>query len=151
MFEVRYLIQPLHPAVPYLYLVRYMRAVSIYRALLFLRVGWLLVEWFFGWDARRHMSFTLLHPHASLFAHAAAEFTLLVILAGLWYFRRWARLLFVLALVLSVIDSAFWPYRGLSLSASFAIAISWCVVMLNGAIVAMSFLPPVRDVFETRT
>jgi hypothetical protein len=128
-----------------------MRAISVYRALLFLRVGWLLVEWYFGWDARRHMSFALLHPHASLFAHAAAEFILLIILAGLWYFGRWARLLFVLALVLSVVDSAFWPYRGLSLSPSYAIAISWCVVMLNGAIVAMSFLPPVRDVFETRT
>ena len=128
-----------------------MRAIPIYRVLLFLRVGWLLVEWFFGWDARRHVSFTLLHSHASLFVHAAAEFTLLIILAGLWYFGRWARLLFVLALVLSVIDTIFWPYRGLSLTPSFAIAISWCVVMLNGAIVAMSFLPPVRDVFETRT
>ena len=128
-----------------------MRAISIYRALLFLRVGWLLVEWFFGWDARRHVSFTLLHPHASLFVYAAAEFALLVILAGLWYFYRWARLLFVLALVFSVVDGIFWPYRGLSLTPSFAIAMSWCVVMLNGAIVAMSFLSPVRDVFETRT
>ena len=127
-----------------------MSAIPIYRALLSLRVGWLLVEWFFGWDARRHMSFTLLHPHASLFAHAALEFALLVILAGLWYFRRWARLLFVLALVLSVVDSAFWPYRGLSLTPSIAIAMSWCVVMLNGAIVTMSFLPPVRDVFATQ-
>ena len=96
------------------------------------------------------MSFTLLHPHASVFAHAAAEFALLVILAGLWYFRRWARLLFVLALVVSVVDSVFWPYRGISLTPSFAIAISWCVVILNGAIVAISFLRPVRDVFETR-
>ena len=128
-----------------------MRAVSIYRALLLVRVGWLLVEWFFGWDARRHVSFTLLHPYASLFAHAAAEFTLLVILAGLWFFRRWARLIFVLALALSVVDSAFWPYRGISLSPSFAVAMSWFVVMLNGAIVAMSFLPPIRDVFATQT
>jgi len=128
-----------------------MRAISIYRALLLARVGWLLVEWFFGWDARRHVSFTLLHPQASLFAHAAAEFVLLVVLACLWYFVRWARLLFVLALVFSVVDSIFWPYRGLSLTPLFAIAISWCVAMLNGAIVAMSFLPPVRDVFETRT
>src|SRR6516162_6310351 len=127
-----------------------MSAVLIYRALLLVRVGWLLVEWFFGWDARRHVSFTLLHPHASLFAHAAAEFALLVILAGLWFFRRWARLIFVLALALSVIDSAFWPYRGISLAPSFAMAISWCVVMLNGAIVAMSFLPPIRDVFATQ-
>src|SRR5262249_24544175 len=128
-----------------------MSAVSIYRVLLLVRAGWLFLEWFFGWDARRHVSFTLLHPYASLFAHADAEFTLLVILAGLWFFRRWARLIFVLALALSVVDSAFWPYQGLSLSPPFAIAISWCVVMLNGFIVAMSFLPPVRDVFATHT
>ena len=64
-------------------------------------------------------SFTLLHPHASLFAHAVTEFVLLVVLAGLWYFGRWARLLFVLALVFSVVDSIFWPYRGLSLTPSF--------------------------------
>ena len=124
-----------------------MRAVSIYRVLLLARVGWLLLEWFLGWDARRHVNFTLLHPYASLFAHAAAEFTLFVVLAGLWFFRRWARLIFVFALALSVVDSAFWPYRGLSLSPSFALVMSWCVVVLNGAIVAMSFLPPVRDVF----
>ena len=124
-----------------------MSAVSIYRVLLLVRAGWLLIEWFFGWDARRHVSFTFLHPYASLFAHAAAEFILLVILTGLWFFRRWARLLFVLALALSIIDSAFWPYHGLSLSPSFVLAITWCVVMLNGAIVAMCFRPPVRDVF----
>ena len=128
-----------------------MRAVSIYRVLLLVRVGWLLVEWFFGWDARRHVSFTLLHPYASLFAHAVAEFTLFVILAGLWYFRRVARFLFVLALAVSVVYSAFWPYHGLSLPPSFVHAISWCVVMLNCAIVAMCFLPPVRDVFAPQT
>jgi hypothetical protein len=65
-----------------------MRAISIYRVLLLVRVGWLLVEWFFGWDARRHVnSFTLLNPYAALFAHAAGEFTLLVILLGLWFCR----------------------------------------------------------------
>jgi hypothetical protein len=129
-----------------------MRAVAIYRALLLVRVGWLLVEWFFGWDARRHMnSFTLLYPHATLFAHAAAEFTLFVVLAGLWFFRSWARWLFVLALALSIVDSVFWPYHNLSLPPSIVLAIGWCVVMLNGAIVAMSLLPPVRDVFATQT
>lgn len=124
-----------------------MSAVSIYRILLLVRVGWLLVEWFFGWDARRHVSFTLLHPYASLFAHAAAEFALLVILTGLWFFRGWARLLFALAFALSVVDGAFWPYHVLALPPSFVLAITWCVVMLNGAIVAMCFRPPVRDVF----
>jgi len=128
-----------------------MSAVSIYRVLLLARVGWLLLEWFLGWDARRHVNFTLLHPYASLFAHAAAEFTLFVVLAGLWFFRRWGRLIFVFALALSVVDSTFWPYRGLSLSPSFALAMSWCVVLLNAAIATMSFLPPVRDVFATQT
>src|SRR6516165_1594460 len=105
-----------------------MRAVSIYRALLLVRVGWLLVEWFFGWDARRHVnSFTLLHPYAGHFAHVAAEFTLLVVLAGLWFFRRWARWIFVLALAVSVVDSAFWPYRGVSLLPPFALVVGWCV------------------------
>jgi hypothetical protein len=127
-----------------------MSAVLIYRGLLLVRVGWLLLEWFFGWDSRRHVSFTLLHPYASLFAHAAAEFALFVILAGLWFFRRRARSIFVLAFALSVVNSAFWPYHGLSLPPSFVLAIGWCVVMLNGAIVAMSFLPPVRDVFATQ-
>ena len=128
-----------------------MRAISIYRALLLVRTGWLLLEWFFGWDARRHVTwFTLLHPYASPVAHAAAEIALLVILASLWFFRRWARLIFVLALALSVVDSAFWPYRGLPLAPSFALAMSWFVVMVNGAIVAISFLPPVRDVFATQ-
>jgi len=128
-----------------------MSGVSIYRFLLLVRVGWLLVEWFFGWDARRHVnSFTLLHPYVTLFAHAAAEFTLFVVLAGLWFFRRWARSIFVLALAVSVIDSVFWPYR-LALPPSLVLAIGWCVVMLNGAIVAMSFLPPVRNVFATET
>lgn len=128
-----------------------MSSVSIYRFLLLARVGWLLVEWFFGWDARRHVSsFTLLHPYITLFAHAAAEFALFVVLAGLWFFRPWARLIFVVALAFSVIDSAFWPYH-LSLPPSFVLAIGWCVVMLNGAIVAMSFLPPVRDLFATQT
>jgi hypothetical protein len=133
-------------------LVKPMYAVSIYRALLLVRVGWLFLEWFFGWDARRHVnSFTLLHPYAALSAHAAAEFTLLVILIGLWFFRRWARLIFVFALAVSVVDSAFWPYHGLPLPPLFIPVIGWCVVILNGAIVAMSFLPPVRDVFATQT
>ena len=111
----------------------------------------MLVEWFLGWDARRHMgSFTLLHPYAAHFAHVVAEFALFVILAGLWFFRRSARLIFALALVLSVVDALFWPYR-LSLPPSLVLAIGWGVVMLNCAIVAMSFLPPVKDLFETQT
>jgi hypothetical protein len=129
-----------------------MRAISIYRALLLVRAGWLVLEWSSGWDSRRHVnSFTLLHPHAASFANTAVECTLLLILVGLWFFRGWARLIFFFILAFSVVDGVFWPYRGLSVPSSFALTITWCVVALNGAIVAMSFLPPVRDVFATQT
>src|SRR6266487_6176054 len=100
-----------------------MSAVSVYRAVLLLRGGWLLMESFFWWW-RTHGgvdvdSFALLHPYAFLSAQALGIATVLIILAGLWFFRRWARLLFVLILI--------------------------------GVIVAMSFLPPVRDMFAIQT
>lgn len=129
-----------------------MGTASVYRALLAVRGGWLLLEWLFGWgsSARAH-SFTLLHPYASLFVHAVAVALSLGLLAGLWFFRRWARLLFVALLVMAVVYSAFRPYQPLSLPPPFVVAISWCMVMLNGVIVAMSFLAPVRDLFATET
>jgi hypothetical protein len=127
-----------------------MGAVSIYRALLLLRGCWLLVVWFFGWEAHstRVNSFALLHPYAVLFADALAVASWLVILAGLWFFRRWARLIFVLLLLAGIIYSALGPHHHFrSAPPSFVFTVSSFVVMLNGAVVAMSFLPPVRDSF----
>ena len=75
--------------------VRPMGAVSIYRTLLLLRGCWLLLEWLFGWGAHARVNLlALLHPYAVLFADAAAVASWLVILGGLWFFRRWARLIF---------------------------------------------------------
>ena len=72
-------------------------AVSIYRILLLLRGCWLLLEWLFAWGPHARInSVALLHPYAALFADAAAVASWLVILGGLWFFRRWARLIFVL-------------------------------------------------------
>jgi hypothetical protein len=98
-------------------------------------------------DARRQVSFTLLHPYASFFAHAAAEFTL-----GRYYcrsvvFSSLGAFVYLFWPSLSVVNSAFWPYHGLLLPPSFVLAIGWCDVMVNGAIAAMSSLPPIRDVF----
>src|SRR5947207_13469301 len=70
-------------------------AVSIYRTLLFLRGCWLLLEWLFAWGPHARInSVALLHPYAALFADAAAVASWLVSLGGLWFFRRWARLIF---------------------------------------------------------
>ena len=127
-----------------------MGAVSIYRALLFLRGCWLLAEWVFGWESHtaRFNSFALLHPYASLFSEALATTSLLVILAGLWFFLRWARLIFVLLLAAGIIYSAFGPHHHFtSAPPSFVFTVKSFVLMLNGAVVAMSFLSPVRDLF----
>ncbi len=124
-------------------------AVSIYRTLLLLRGCWLLLEWLFAWGPHARInSVALLHPYAALFADAAAVASWLVILGGLWFFRRWARLIFVLVLAAGVVYSALGPHNHYrSTSPSFVFSISLFVLMLDGAVVAMSFLPPVRDSF----
>jgi len=126
-----------------------MSAVLIYRALLLLRGCWLLLEWLFGWGPHARVnSFASLHPYAALFADAAAVASWLVILGGLWFFRRWARLIFVLVLAVSVVYRALGPHHHYrSAPPSFVFSISLFIVMLDGAVVAMSFLPPVRDTF----
>jgi hypothetical protein len=126
-----------------------MSAVLIYRALLLLRGCWLLLEWLFGWGPHARVnSFASLHPYAALFPDAVAVASWLVILGGLWFFRRWARLIFVLVLAVSVVYRALGPHHHYrSAPPSFVFSISLFIVMLDGAVVAMSFLPPVRDTF----
>jgi hypothetical protein len=66
-----------------------MSAMLIYRALPFLRGCWLLLEWLFGWGPHARVnSFASLHPYAAVFADAVAVASWLVILGGLWFFRR---------------------------------------------------------------
>jgi hypothetical protein len=103
----------------------------------------------FGWGPHARVnSFASLHPYAALFADAVAVASWFVILEGLWFFRRLARLIFVLVLAVSVVYSALGPrdhYR--SAPPSFVFSNSLFIVMLDGAVVAISFLPPVRDTF----
>jgi hypothetical protein len=128
-----------------------MYAIWMYRALLILRGGWAVIEWFFGWGPQRVDTFNLLHPLAYLVAHAVAVAFLLVILTGLWFFCRWARLLFVLLLALAVFTAPFRVHHVISAPSPPFATISLLMLVLTGAIVAMSFLPPVRDMFATQT
>jgi hypothetical protein len=125
-----------------------MSALWIYRALLLIRGSWPILEWFFPWasSARMH-EISLLHPYLVLFAQAIGIAFWLVVFAGLWFFRRWARLLFTVLLGIAVVYSVFRPYHPAVVPPEAVITIAWFMVMLNGAIVAMSFLPPVRDCF----
>jgi hypothetical protein len=123
-------------------------ATLIYRVLIAIRGCWLVVEWFFGWGAHSRVdSLTLLHPYASLVVHAVAVALSLVILTGMWFFQRWARLIFVLLVALALVTSPFRAHYSFSTPPSYAQAIVIFMLLLTGAIVAMSFLPPVRNCF----
>ncbi len=125
-----------------------MSATLIYRILIAIRGCWLVLEWFFGWGAHSHVnSLTLLHPYVSLIAGGIAVLVWLVILVGMWFFQRWARLIFVLLIVVALVTSPFRAHYSFSSPPSFVLAIGVFVLLLTGAIVAMSFLPPVRDHF----
>jgi hypothetical protein len=131
-----------------------MSAVWIFRAIVVVRGCWWVLEWLFDWlSSGRDEAFSSLHPYVNLFAHATGTAVFLAILAGLWFFRRLARLLFVLLLGLALVYGAVNPHRAMSpsLLPSFVPAILWFMDMLNGVIVAMSFLPPVRDMFAEQT
>jgi len=122
-------------------------ATLIYRILITIRGCWLVLEWFFGWGARSNVS--LLHPYVSLISSSVAVALWLVILAGMWFFQRWARLIFVVLLAVALVTSPFLAHHYYSFSSppSFVLATGVFMLLLTGAIVAMSFLPPVRDCF----
>jgi hypothetical protein len=126
-----------------------MRAVLIYHILIALRGCWLLVEWLFGWGVFSQVTtFSLTHPYATLIAQGIGVAFWLAILSGMLLFQRWARLIFVVLLVAGFIASLFLTQRySLSSPPSFVVPVSVLMLLLTGAIVAMSFLPPVRDCF----
>jgi hypothetical protein len=127
-----------------------MSAIWIFRAALFTRGCWSVLEWLFGWGSyRRVAAATSLHQYVEPFAGVTAVAVLLALLGGLWFFHRWARVLFVLLLGLALVYCVIQPWHSMlpPLPSSFVLAITGFMVMLNGVIVAMSFLPPVRDRF----
>ena len=126
-----------------------MRAVLTYQILIVLRGCWLLVEWLFGWGGFSHVTtFSLTHPYGTLIAQGVVVGFWLAILSGMLAFQRWARLIFVVLLVAGFIASLFLVQRySLSSPPSFVVPVSVLILLLTGAIVAMSFLPPVRDCF----
>jgi hypothetical protein len=132
-----------------------MSAVWIFRTAVLVRACWWVLGWLFGWVSHRRVdAFSSLHPYVELFAQATAIAVLLAIHAGLWFFSRWARLLFVLILGLGLVYGAFqshYSFSSWSTPPSFVLAIWAFMGMLNGVIVAMSFLPPVRDRFANST
>lgn len=130
---------------------RLMSATAVYRLLIAIRIGWTFVEWLFSWGPYSHVTLlTLLHPYASLIPECIAVALWLVILAGLWFFQRWARTTFVLLIVLALLTLPFRVQRySFSPPPSFVPVVAIFMLFLTVAIIAMSFLPPVRECFAT--
>jgi hypothetical protein len=123
-----------------------MTAILVYRTVLLVRGCWLLGDlvWYFGWG--RFGTSDLIHPYASLFVNTLVAGFLLIALIGLWCFRRWARWTFVLLLAPAIADLAVrQPHTVVPNTVGHVMRLF--VLILNGTIVAMSFLPPVRDIF----
>jgi hypothetical protein len=127
-----------------------MSARSVYRTLVAIRGCWVLAEWLFGWGAYSYVTtFKWSYPYANLVSEAVAVAFGLAILWGMWFFQRWARWTLVIILAAGLLTSPFRVHRySLSSPPSFIAPISILMLLLTGAIIAMSFLPPVRGAFE---
>jgi hypothetical protein len=70
-------------------------------------------------------------------------------LVGLWFYHKWARVLFIVILILPSLGDLVLPHRShLHFHLPFFFGeMSFWVHGFYGALVAMMFLPPVRDMF----
>ena len=129
-----------------------MTATRIYRTLIAIRGCWIFAEWLLGWGVYSHVSlFRSTHPYAALTADAIAVAFWLAILAGMWFFQRWARLIFIVLLAVALLTSPFRVHRySLSSPPSFVAPVSVLMLLITGAILTMSFLSPVRDCFARK-
>jgi hypothetical protein len=127
-------------------------ATLVYRGLIAIRGCWIFAEWLLGWGVYSHVSlFKMNHPYAALTADAIVVAFWLALLAGMWFFQRWARLIFVVLLAVALLTSPFRVARySLSLPPSFVALVGLLMLFITGAILVMSFLPPVRDSFATK-
>jgi hypothetical protein len=69
----------------------------------------------------------------------------------MWFFQRWARLIFVVLVAVGLLITSFRVHHySLSSAPSFIAPVGAVILLMTGAILAMSFLPPVRDCFARR-
>src|SRR4051794_19335731 len=111
-----------------------MSVISIYRMLIAIRGCWWLIGLCCGWglsaDTRSSIS---LHPHAAAFADLAALAVYLTILVGLWFFRRWARFLFIVSLFLIVASGALRSHESTTKPPRSLAPVGVFVTMIGGA------------------
>jgi hypothetical protein len=129
-----------------------MSATLVYRSLIAIRGGWIFAEWLLGWGVYSHVSlFRSTHPYAALTADAVSVAFWVAMLAGMWFFQRWARLIFIVLLAVALLTVPFRVHHySLPSPPSFVAPVGVLMLIITGAILTMSFLPPVRDCFATK-
>jgi hypothetical protein len=89
-------------------------------------------------------------PAAAAFAFTAAFWAIdFAAAAGMWYFRRWSRILYVGLIAMFVIALLCRP--GPLATSTTSLALDIIQYMLDGVVIAMAFLPPVTELFAKRT
>jgi urea transporter len=94
-----------------------------------------------------HEEAELSMAHAIAFGVASIVLVVgaVVALVGLWTFRRWAPRL---AVGVTVLAFVVYPFLGHDLSSALASTLNEISATLWGVVLAMAFLPPLRDRFE---
>jgi hypothetical protein len=68
--------------------------------------------------------------------------------AGMWYFRRWARILYIVLIAMLVILLLFRPGPLVGSTTGFGLEIIQYI--LDGVVITMAFLPPLAELFAKR-
>jgi hypothetical protein len=89
-----------------------------------------------------------LAPGAGLALDAAFWAIDFAAVAGMWYFRRWARILYIIPITFFVVNLLLRP--GPVIIATFFFGLDIIQYVLDGVVITMAFLPPIAGLFAKR-
>lgn len=69
---------------------------------------------------------------------------LIITFAGIWFFKHWARILYVCIMLLSI---PLYPYSGVTIMTPWESLLNDAILLLDGILLAMMFTDPVRETF----
>ncbi len=121
---------------------RFLIAARFLMAILFRTTG--LVSW----DHERFTDGDPLGPFFGLLVEVPIAIALVAIIVGLWQFRWWARIGYVVITVAYVILGIFFPSHTLFEHSPAVAAFAYFEVFTQGVLITMSFLPPLAQLFD---
>jgi hypothetical protein len=95
-----------------------------------------------------HPSIDAFYPHLAAVTAILVYIALILILVGLWFFRRWARTMYLLIFAVSIVSGLF-QHAPVFVSST-VLTLATVSRTLDGAIITMTFLSPLREAFAKR-